>query len=362
MFKAGYADILEQLAYIDPKRYAASRNYIDGDVTYLSPYISRGVISTKIVYEYLKKEGYNLRKIEKFIQELAWRDYWQHIWVEKLEDINSDLKHAQPQVENNEIPESIIEGNTGINAVDIAIKELYSTGYMHNHLRMYLASIACNQAKSHWYNPSKWMYYHLLDGDWASNALSWQWVAGSNSNKQYVANQKNINQYTKTEQFNSFLDVEYDELPLKEIPLQLKATTIFDWQTNLPSKKPVHINPALPVIIYNSYNLDPIWRADESANRILLLEPSHFLKYPVSKKVLSFIDELSKNIPNIQIFVGEFDELKAKTSSIIFFKEHPTARHYVGIQDERDWMFSVKGYYSSFFSFWKKCKKEIPFE
>ena len=362
MFKTGYADILEQLAYIDPKRYASSRNYIDGDVTYLSPYLSRGVISTKIVYQYLVREGYNLRKIEKFIQELAWRDYWQQIWVQKLDEIDLDLKHPQPRVSNRRIPTAIVEAKTGITAIDESIKHLYATGYMHNHLRMYVASLACGAAKSHWLQPAKWMYYHLYDGDWASNALSWQWVAGANSNKQYVANQENINKYTKTEQFNTCLDVAYSHLPLVKVPEQLKLTTTIDYQTKLPTSIPIQINQSLPTLIYNSYNLDPIWRADMSVNRVLLLEPSHFQKYPVSDKVLGFILALSQNIPGIQIFVGEYNDLLSIASKDLFFKEHPTAKHYVGFQDERDWMFSIKGYYPSFFSFWKRCKKEISFE
>lgn len=361
MFKTGYADILEKLAYIDPVRYAASRNYIDGDVTYLSPYISRGVISTNFVYKHLLKEGYNLRKVEKFIQELAWRDYWQLLWIEKKNEIFFDMKRPQPNVANYDMPTAILEAKTGVESIDFAISHLYKTGYMHNHTRMYVASIACCQGKSHWKQPASWLYYHLLDGDIASNVLSWQWVAGSNSNKQYIANQENINKYTKSNQRNTFLDVEYDKLPLKEIPEVLKATTTFDWQTELPSNDELQINPAVPTLIYNTYNLDPLWHAEKTANRILLLEPSHFSQFPISQKVLRFILELAKNIPNLQLYVGEFGALKKTISKNVIFKEHPTASHYIGTEEPRDWMFNIRGYYSSFFKFWKQCKKEIPF-
>ena len=115
-------------------------------------------------------------------------------------------------------------------------------------------------------------------------------------------------------------------------------------------------------MIYNFYNLDPLWKKQLSANRILLLEPSHFKQYPVSQKSIDFIIGLSKNIENIQLYVGEFKELKSfyNLESIIF-KEHPLNKHYQGIENQRDWLFSVKGYYPSFFAFWKKCKKEIIF-
>ena len=78
-----YSEILKKMDSIDPVNYSRNRNFIDGSVSKLSPYISRGVISTKFVFQYLIKKGYEFSKIEKFIQELCWRDYWQLIWVEK---------------------------------------------------------------------------------------------------------------------------------------------------------------------------------------------------------------------------------------------------------------------------------------
>jgi len=122
------------------------------------------------------------------------------------------------------------------------------------------------------------------------------------------------------------------------------------------------INEARPTLIYNFYNLDPIWKKEISANRILLLEPSHFEEYPVSQKTINFLIDLSNNIENIQIFVGEFKELKSSYNlGSIYYKEHPLNNHYQGTENQRDWLFSVKGYYPSFFAFWKKCKKEIIF-
>ena len=65
---------------IEPLNYAKSRNFVDGAVTYLSPYISRGVISVKQVMDTVMTKGYKNYQIEKFIQELAWREYWQRVW------------------------------------------------------------------------------------------------------------------------------------------------------------------------------------------------------------------------------------------------------------------------------------------
>ncbi|MCL5246813.1 deoxyribodipyrimidine photolyase [Cellulophaga sp. 20_2_10] len=356
-------EIYKRVSQIDPIKYASTRNYVNGAVTYLSPYISRGVISTKYIVDQVLARGYKPEAIEKFIQELAWRDYWQQVWINKGEEINSDLKHQQSPVSNKQMPKSIVDANTGISAIDTAIKKLEETGYMHNHLRMYVASVSCNIAKSHWLKPAQWMYYYLLDADWASNALSWQWVAGSNSNKKYYANQENINRYCFTTQSNTFLDVPYSAFESLEIPDVVKETKDVILITPLPSQAKINLEKGIPICIYNFYNLDPIWRKEEVVNRVLLLEPSHFAKYPVSKKSIDFMLKLAEdNISNVQVYIGEFSDLVSEYQlKKIYFKEHPTTTHYQGEQDARDWMFTVTGYYPSFFAFWKKCKKEFAF-
>ncbi|OEJ99738.1 FAD-binding domain-containing protein [Roseivirga misakiensis] len=359
-FETSFSNILDKIDAIDPKAYAQSRNFVDGAVSYLSPYISRGVISTRFVLESLLKKGYGMPEMEKFVQELAWRDYWQQIWIAKGEDINNDLKREQPDFSHTQIPAAILAGKTGIEVVDEHIAKLWKTGYIHNHMRMYIASIACNIGRSHWKVPAQWMYYHLLDGDWASNALSWQWVAGANANKKYYANQENINTFFYLNQKGSFLDVPYEAFPELETPEILKETQPLRLSTNLPPVSDLKVDASRPTLVYNYYNLDPNWHADLPANRVLLLEPSIFERYPVADHCLEFCQKLGENIPDLQVFVGEFHDLKLKIGqSQVHFKEHPLNGHYEGEEEPRDWMFGVKGYYPSFFAFWKKCKKEI---
>ncbi len=359
IFESAFDKILDKIRAVDPIAYGHSRNYLDGTVTYLSPYISRGVISTKKVLEIVLEQGYAPYKIEKFIQELAWRDYWQLLWKIHGEEINKDFKKPQPLAERKGLPKNILESTTGIEAIDKGIEEFYKTGYLHNHIRMYLASLACNVGRCHWEMPAQWMYYYLLDADWASNALSWQWVSGANSNKLYYANQENINKFCKTNQKGSFLDVGYDILPDLEIPEALEEIIIPKLTTPLPETPMPILNPEWPTLVYNFYNLDPLWRQDLSANRILLLEPSVFEKYPVSQKSIDFCIELAQeNIPGVQFWVAEFNNLKALPQKEIYFKEHPLNR-YTGIEDARDWMTNLHGDFPSFFSFWKKAQKQL---
>jgi len=358
-FEISYRVVLERLELIDPIRYGKTRNYINGDVTYLSPYISRGLISTKFVANYFLNKGYALNEMESFLQELAWRDYWQQMWIVRVGEIDKDLKQPQARADRWGIPKSIVLHDTGVEAIDKAIEEFYNTGYLHNHVRMYIASLATNVGRCAWMEPAKWMYYHLLDADWASNALSWQWVCGAKSNKLYFANQENINKYCNTNQTKTFLDVSYEEIENIGIPEELSELETFQLKTKLPITSFPTIQNGDTCFLYNFYNLDPLWRKDEEGVRILLLEPSVFEKYPVSEKSIQFCIDLAKeNIPNIQIVVGEFEDLQRVPEVKFIFKEHPL-NNYKGVQDEREWMSSVKGEFGSFFSFWKKVKKEL---
>lgn len=358
-FPTAYADIIDRINETDPGKYAAGRNYIDGAVSYLSPYISRGVISTKQVLDSLLAKAFLPEQMGKFIQELAWREYFQRVWQQLGDDMFDDIRRSNTGTRHRHLPAALQEAKTGIHAIDKGIHELYETGYMHNHLRMYTASIACNIGKAYWEMPSKWMYYHLLDGDIASNTCSWQWVAGSFSSKQYFCNQENINKYTRSRQTHTYLDKAYEELPLMDVPVELTATTGIQLTTELPANSTAVIDPSLPILLYNSYNLDPHWRNDIQANRILLLEPSHFKQFPVSNKVIAFVLSLAKNIEGIQVFTGEISDIPfINKVPAILSKEHPAFMHYPGQKEARDWMFpEVTGFYNSFFGFWKKCER-----
>ena len=354
-------NLIEVISKLDVSAYARTRNFKNGAVSKLSPYISRGVISTKFVLEILLKKGNDKKKMEKFFQELVWRDYWQKIW-QRNQILLTDLKYPQHPVKFSSIPKAIVEAETGISAMDECIQEFYETGYIHNHMRMYIAAVCCNIGQYHWLNPAQWMYYNLLDGDWGSNALSWQWVAGTTRQKKYIANQENINKYFSTHDFNTFLNKSYEELySFNEIPEVLKPTSSLTLKTNLPEERKLKIDDEKDTYIFNSYNLDPMWSKNKDVNRILLLEPSHFSTYPVSEHVLSFILKMASEIKDIQIAVMEFDQLHEllPPKKEIHYKEHPFSNHYKGVLTERDWIFPNVEATGSFFNYWNKGIKQF---
>ena len=358
-FETNYNAIVQKLDQIDPIAYGTTRNYIDGAVSYLSPYISRGVMSTRQVLVHLLKKGYTLEQMTSFVKELCWRDYFQR--VAQVKDLQQEIKQQQTPVTNHALSSSIIKGTSGIEGIDKAIHDLYTTGYMHNHCRMYTASLACNIAKSHWLHPAQWMYYHLLDGDWASNACSWQWVAGANSQKKYYVNQENINKYTHTQQQHTFLDTSYEALEQLNTPSVLLNTELFNLETVLPQQSTSTVQNDLPSFLYNYYNLDPLWHHDEPGNRILLIEPAFFSKYPISKLCMDFMLALSKNIKNLQIYIGSFESLMEKHKlTTVYYKEHPLNIGYKGNEEARDWIIAdTSGYYPSFFAYWKNIENKL---
>lgn len=204
--------ITDLLSNIDPIAYSKTRNFLNGRVTRLSAYLSRGYITLPQVFDHIKNAGYTFQQAEKLYQELAWREYYQRVWEAKGDAIFKPLRNLQQGVRHYLMPKSIMDANTGITAIDKQIQSVYETGYMHNHARMYVAGIACNLAGAYWLKPSRWLYYHLLDADLASNACSWQWVAGCFSAKKYITNQDNVNHYLGGNQKGTFLDYEYHEI------------------------------------------------------------------------------------------------------------------------------------------------------
>lgn len=355
-----YARLLEQVKNIDVERYAKTRNFYDGHVSGLSPFISRGVISPQRVKSIILS-GNSIEKSKMFISELAWREYFQRIWWQHGEKILTDFYHTQNPTVHDKLIRNITEGTTSLEAIDGPIRQLLTTGRMHNHARMYVASLACNIGRAHWLHHARWMYYHLLDGDVASNSLSWQWVAGTFSNKKYYFNQENLNRFSGSTQTGTFIDCSYEQLESLDVPEELRDTAEPTLECNLPESTIPQLDYDKPLLVYNSYNLDPEWRAQESANRLLLLEPSHYQKFPVAANVLNFIVSTARTfIPGIQVFTGEFQEIPGlQMFSTVYFKEHRLSNHYQGHADKPDWMFPNIEPRGSFSSYWKLCEKEL---
>lgn len=362
-FPTDYESIIQRVYDVDPVRYSRTRNYLDGAVSYLSPYLTHGVITLPQVRD-IVLENYTVQQSMDFIFELTWREFFYRVWWQLGDDIWHDIKDPQQDIRTHQIPSAVIDASTGVHVLDEAVRVLYETGYMHNHARMWIASVVCNVAGAYWKLPSKWLYYHLLDGDIASNTLSWQWVAGAFASKKYVANQDNLNKYSGYAQHDTFLDVGYDDLrgQTVDLPSALRQVTDLELKTPLPAPKPVSIAPHKPIFLYHAWALNPHWKADDDAERVLVLEPSHFERYPISEKRVQFILALAKNIPNLKIFVGEYHQVPGlKDAPDVVFQAHPAVNHWRGYATSVQWMFPQlpQKMYGSCFSYWKKAQRYL---
>ena len=206
---------LARIAAVRPADYARSRNAIEGAVSQLSPYITHGFVSLSEVLAGVAAR-YPLDRQHKFVFELGWRAYFRHVWQHRGSGILTSLHPGllPDQQYATVVPADLRQGCTGVNVIDQAVRTLYTTGSLHNHARMWLASYLVHIRKVHWRAGADWLYGHLLDGDLASNHLSWQWVAGTGSNKPYLFNADNVARYAPTPWHSpgSVIDTSYEEL------------------------------------------------------------------------------------------------------------------------------------------------------
>ena len=215
MFPPTFAAARARIDAVRPADYARSRNAIDGAVTQLSPYITHGFVSLPEVLADVAAR-YRLGVQHKFVFELGWREYFRHVWQHRGSAILQSLHDGLlPELAYTpELPADIREARTGVPAIDTAVRTLYATGTLHNHARMWLASYVVHLRKVHWRAGADWLVAHLLDGDLASNHLSWQWVAGTGSHKPYLFNADNVARYAPTEWHSSgsVIDQSYETL------------------------------------------------------------------------------------------------------------------------------------------------------
>ena len=211
----GQAAARARLAAVQPEAYARSRNHLDGAATGLSPYLTHGLLSLpEVLAGVLQRHALPVQ--HKLVFELGWRAYFRHVWAHRGAGILASL-HAGPLPDaayTGDVPADVREARTGLPVIDQAVCALYASGTLHNHARLWLASYLVHLRKVHWRAGADWLYGHLLDGDLASNHLSWQWVAGTGSHQPYLFNAQNVATFAPPAWHSpgSVLDASYEQL------------------------------------------------------------------------------------------------------------------------------------------------------
>jgi len=213
--RAKAVDKLNHFVENNLSEYSKLRNFDFGpdnrsNISCLSPYITHGVINElEIIDKSLKK--FSFAKNEKFIQEVLWRVYWKG-WLELRPNVWSDylieLDNLRDEFKSNQNYLKAIEGKTDIDCFNQWVIELKENNYLHNHARMWFASIWVFTLELPWQLGAEFFMKHLYDGDAASNTLGWRWVAGiQTQGKHYLASEWNIKKFTN----NRFQNIKLNE-------------------------------------------------------------------------------------------------------------------------------------------------------
>jgi len=218
IFEASRAKALNQLNNFvenNLSEYSRLRNFDFGpekrsNISCLSPYITHGIINEQeVIQKALSK--FSFSKNEKFIQEVLWRTYWKgwlelrpNVWTDYLAELNQ----IKNEFQNNQNYLSAIDGKTDIECFNAWVNELKDNNYLHNHTRMWFASIWIFTLELPWQLGAEFFMQHLYDGDAASNTLGWRWVAGiQTQGKHYLASEWNIKKFTN----NRFQNIKLNE-------------------------------------------------------------------------------------------------------------------------------------------------------
>lgn len=206
---------IRRIEAIRPDDYARGRNHLQGAVTGLSPYITHGMVTLREVLSVLVQRE-RLGIGHKLVYELGWRAYFRHVWAHEGAGIFRSI-HGGPRPDaryETTLPADLRQARTGVPAIDTAVNTLYTTGLLHNHARMWLASYVVHLRGVHWRAGADWLVSHLLDGDLASNHLSWQWVAGTANHKPYLFNADNVARFAPPPWHSegTAIDLPYEQL------------------------------------------------------------------------------------------------------------------------------------------------------
>ncbi len=361
-FEISREGALKQLdAFINSElaNYSFKRNFDLGpkdksNVSCLSPYISHRLITEyEVAKTVLAKFPY--QKVEKYIQEIFWRVYWKG-WLELRPQVWTDFVEDLKELKEDENYKKAINGETQIECFNDWVKELKENNYLHNHTRMWFASIWIFTLNLPWQKGAEFFMKHLFDGDAASNTLSWRWVAGlQTKGKHYVAQSWNISKFTKNKYKNIKLNEnalpltdkrEYKLNPLKFITEDNSNENLllFENELNLENKNLKKYKNVYLVFLSNGVRKLKL-KQDvlEYKSKIIKDQKKRF-------EDLKIIDEVK-----FKTLVGEINSFDVIHPSIgenysylntIRKKQNLELNFILSEEDKFSWQFSNKGYFN----------------
>ena len=362
IFKTTREEALQDLEnYINKEivNYSTQRNFDFGpgkrkNVSCLSPYISHRLITE---YEVVKKviSKFPFQKVEKYIQEIFWRVYWKG-WLELRPQVWTDFTEDLKGLEEDKNYQIAVSGKTEIQCFNDWVNELKENNYLHNHTRMWFASIWIFTLNLPWQKGAEFFMKYLYDGDAASNTLSWRWVAGlQTKGKHYVAQGWNIAKFTDNKYKN--ISLNEDATPLVD-RREYKLSSLEINKEDLESKILIFFESELNIETLNLKGYQNIYC-------VFLSNEKRKIKF--DEKVINFkkkiIEDQANRFSNIKIIDEiNFDKLtdEIKDLDVIYpsigenlsflksikKKKNLNYNFIVREGDEFCWQFSNKGYFN----------------
>lgn len=323
-WRGGRQEALRRLNTTDIEAYGRNRNFLNGAVSKLSPYLRHGCLTLSETSNNVQ-ERYGAQS-QKFVEELAWRDYWRRVWYELGDDIFSDIEYPKVALGDRLLPDFIRQGITGLPCMDGFIRDLMLEGYVHNHARMWFAAYVVHWLKVDWREAADWFENYLLDGDKASNHLSWQWVASVNSSKPYYFNKENLARYTGEKycancKINCPFDASYESINEKlfagSVPGIAKT-----YRINMPAKDALSTHQAVAIYVHDEMlsGAHPLLRRPMA--KVFVFDDFLHGKWPLKR--LQFMADCLNELQDVEIWAGDTREiLKARGVGQIITQDMP---------------------------------------
>jgi len=322
--RGGRLAALEQVASIDPEAYGRTRNHVSGAVTRLSPWLRHGVLSLAEVRDAALSRARRPEDAAKLISELGWRDYWQQVYAAVGDRIREPIElpaQTSRVAVLEQVPPDVLAAQTGMHCIDAFVEKLHHAGWLHNHERMWLASWLVHVRGVRWQAGADWFLSHLIDGDPASNHLSWQWVAGTFSSKPYLFNRENLETFTDGVHCqpcglrgSCSVEGSYEELaarwftadpPIPREPLRIRPPQ--NDAVRRTGTEPVAAaqRPLVWLTLDSVAAVSPAVAAHPEAPRVFPIDPDWLATERPSLNRLLFLFECLADVPRVEVILGD---------------------------------------------------------
>lgn len=303
-WRGGRHEAIKRLNSIQVSTYKRNKDFLNGAVSRLSPYFRYGCLT-------LKEAADNVRSrfgadSEKLLYAFARRDYWRRTWYKEGNGIFNNIEEAKAPISDRPMPDYVHQMITGLPCMDAFVRDLMQDGYLHNHARQWFAAYVVHWLKVDWREAADWFENFLLDGDKASNHLSWQWVASTFSNKPYYFNKDVLARHTgekhcATCKVNCPFDASLEMLDAKLFSDEFEP--LIPRNVSKPAPMAFSTQTASAVFVHDEMLSAAHPLLKNSMPKFFVFDDKIHGKWPLKR--LQFVTDCLNELPNVEIWLGD---------------------------------------------------------